>query len=174
MRTLREQLGLEVRCFGHLDLEGAPRGPAPPKPVRPRLAPLPTTIGAIGREHVPRPHDGSRTHAEARTAYRAEEGSDIGSSRFSESDITSGLPDDSREADEKAAEGHLRDIRARVKQARAMVATTSGLAETLAADCEKAARFYARFGITAGQFHRGVPSLEATPSEAGSLLSIGR
>jgi hypothetical protein len=38
------------------------------------------------------------------------------------------------------------------------VATTPGLAETLARDGRKAARFYARFGITEGQFREGVPA----------------
>jgi hypothetical protein len=35
-----------------------------------------------------------------------------------------------------------------LKAARAVVATTPGLAETLARDWQRAARFYARFGIT--------------------------
>ncbi len=76
--------------------------------------------------------------------------------RFSLLEITSGLPDDSREADERAAERRVRDLRGRVKAARAVVATTPGLAETLARDWQKAARFYARFGISETQFRHGV------------------
>ena len=72
--------------------------------------------------------------------------------------ITSGLPDDSREADERAVERRLRDLRARVKAARAVVSTTPGLAETLARDWQKAARFYEQFGITEKQFRHGVSS----------------
>jgi hypothetical protein len=45
-------------------------------------------------------------------------------------EITSGLPDDSREADERAAERRLRNLRGRVKAARAAISTTLG-AETM-------------------------------------------
>jgi hypothetical protein len=65
----------------------------------------------------------------------------------------------SREADERGAACQLRDLRARVKAERAMVATHPGMAETFRGDWRKAAWFYARFGITEGQFCRGVPSL---------------
>jgi len=42
-----------------------------------------------------------------------------------------------------------------------------GLAETLAIDWQKAARFYARFGITEAMFRNGVPS--RSQSIKGSL-----
>ncbi|MGA8536866.1 MAG: hypothetical protein WB789_05680, partial [Thermoplasmata archaeon] len=58
-------------------------------------------------------------------------------------------------------------LRARVKSARALVATTPGMAEALARDWRKAAWFYARFGITEGQFRRGVPP--ADEDSTGSL-----
>jgi hypothetical protein len=54
-------------------------------------------------------------------------------------------------------ERHPRDLRGRVKLARAVVSSTSGLAETLASDWTKAARFYARLAITETQFREGVP-----------------
>ena len=76
--------------------------------------------------------------------------------RFSLWEITSGLPDDSREADEKQAARQLHDLRTRVKLARAVVSTTPGLAEILASDWRKAARFYARFGVTEHGFRFGV------------------
>jgi len=111
------------------------------------------------RPNVPR--DGSRTRAEARVAFQG--GDDgVDSRPFSLLEITSGLPDDSREADERAAARSLRDVRARVKAARALVAATPGMAETLARDWRKAAWLYARFGITEGQFRFGVAALELT------------
>lgn len=78
--------------------------------------------------------------------------------RFTLLEITSGLPDDSREADERQEKRVLRDLRGRVKAARAVVATTPGLAETLTSDWQKAARFYARFGITEAMLRKGTPS----------------
>jgi hypothetical protein len=80
--------------------------------------------------------------------------------RFSLFEITSGLPDDSREADERAAERRLRELRARVKAARAVVAIAPGLAETLARDSRRAARFYARFGVTEKAFRNGVSAAD--------------
>ena len=63
----------------------------------------------------------------------------------------------SRLARKKDEDDRLPEFRARVKAARAVVATTRGLAELLARDWRKAARFYARFGITEGMFRRGSP-----------------
>jgi hypothetical protein len=53
-------------------------------------------------------------------------------------------------------EWRLRDLRARVKLARAVVSRTTGLADTLTTDWRKAARFYARFGITEKLFLHGI------------------
>jgi hypothetical protein len=75
-------------------------------------------------------------------------------------EITSGLPDDSREPDEREVERRMRDPRGRVKAAHAIVSTTLGLAEKLATDSQKSGRFYARFGITEELIRRGVPVLE--------------
>jgi len=159
VHTLREQLGLEVRCFGTLDPQ--PRGPSPLIPSVAAVAPpLPSD-----RDSSPRPRFGdySRTRFESRVAFGgpeededAEEFIATPTWQFSVLEITSGLPDDSREAEEKEAERHLRDLRGRVKAARAVVSTTLGLAETLARDWQKATRFYARFEITKEQFRRGV------------------
>jgi hypothetical protein len=100
-----------------VDRLSSPKGP--PNPRVPRVA-----------------HDGPRTRAEARLAYGdADEDADeiaIPGRRYSLHEITSDLPDDSREADERAAERRLRESCARVKAARAVVANTPGLAETLA------------------------------------------
>jgi len=146
VRALRDQLGLEVRCFGNLDVpnEVAPTGPAVPKPAGPR-----------------RPHDSSRTSFESRLAFADPDDEPhevaIQGRRFSLDEITSGLPDDSRESDERAEARRLRDLRSRVKHARTLVAATPGLAEVLQSDWKRAAGFYARFGITEATFEHGVP-----------------
>ena len=70
-------------------------------------------------------------------------------------EITSGLTDDSREADEKEAERRLRDLLGRVKAARAAIAAVPTAEQTLAQSWSHAATFYARFGITQEQFRHG-------------------
>ena len=94
-----------------------------------------------------------------------------------------GLPEDSRGADERLAERRLGELRARVKAARAVVATTPGLPEPLARDWRKAASFYARFGITELAFQLGARVVNGraegsrrgdfpeTPVDAGSEAS---
>ncbi len=147
VKVLREQLGLEVRCFGTLEVT-LPRSPRPGIP-RPRFG------------------DYSRTRFESRVAFggpdegEGEDADEIATStrQFSLLEITSGLPDDSLEADERQEAQRLRDFRARVKAARAAVSTTPGLAETLASDWQKAARLYARFEITETQFRHGASGL---------------
>jgi hypothetical protein len=155
IRELRERLELEVRVFGTLE---PPRGPSPPRRPAPGL--VPTAVR--DRDPIRRLHDGSRTCAEARVAYRdgGEDADEFptASRRFSVFEITSGLPDDSREADERQAELQLRELRGRVRLARAVVATTPGLTETLARDWRKAARFYARFKISQATRWDGVAS----------------
>ena len=115
----------------------------------PPLTPRPPT-GPRG----PSVRDSSRTRAEARVVYREadEDAEEIATPtrRFSLLEITSGLPDDSREAEERGAERRLRDLRGRVKTARAVIAKTPGLADVLASGWRRAARFYARFGVTGG------------------------
>jgi hypothetical protein len=169
VRALREQLGLEVRCFGTLEIatEVTPKGPTAPKPPGPGCVP------------PPRPHDGSRTHVEARVAIPAEPDPDEGfatpTRRFTLAEITSGLPDDSREEDERREARHLRDLRGRVKAARAIVSTTPGLSETLQKDWETATRFYALHGITETQLRSGVPpnddyeGLDSSSSDVGAV-----
>ena len=111
-------------------------------------------------------HDSSGTRFESQLALgeadeeEGEEPADPASEtrRFSWFETTSDLPDDSREADERAAVRRLRELRACVKAVRATVATTPGLTETLVRDSQKATRFYARFGITDVQLRQGVPN----------------
>ena len=132
-----------------------PRGPAPRSIPRPRFG------------------DYSRTRFESRVAFGGpdEHAEEVATPtrQFSLLEITSGLPDDSREADERAAERGLRELRGRVKAARAAVATTPGLAETLQRDWPKAARFYARIGITEAMFRSGVT---AQAERAGNERSV--
>ena len=128
------------------------RGPhASPQPARP-----------IGRFPSPRFGDYSRTRFESRVAFGGpgEDAEDEQiatlTRQFILLEITSGLPDDSREADEKQEWRRLRDLRGRVKAARAVESTTPGMAETLTGDWRKAARFYAKFSITETLFRHGV------------------
>ena len=147
VRALREQLVLEVRCFGSLEA----------REVHSRTA----TVVPLPRSPS-RPRDGSRTHVEALVAIPTEPDPEDGfatpTRTFTLAEITSGLPDDSREEDERAEARRLRDLRGRVKVARAVVATTPGLAKTLLTDWKRAAGFYARFGITKEIFRQGVPA----------------
>ncbi len=120
----------------------------------PSLPPRPPT-GPRG----PNVRDSSRTRAEARVVYRdAEEDAEeiaTPTRRFSLLEITSGLPDDSREAEEREAERRLRDLRGRAKAARAAISSTPGLGDVLAKNWGKEVTFYARFGITQTQFRAG-------------------
>ena len=124
---------------------------APPSSPRPPTGP-----------RGPNVRDSSRTCAEARVVYRETDGDTeeiaTPTRRFSVLDITSGLPDDSREAEEREAERRLRDLRGRVKRARGVIASTPGLSEALASDWRRAAHFYARFGVTEELVRHGVPA----------------
>jgi hypothetical protein len=139
-----------------------PKGPAAPKPAPPaRPAPGPDPNAVPTRDPARRPHDGSRTRVEARVAIPpVEEEDEIATPtrQFTVMEITCGLPDDSREEDERQEERRLRDLRGRVKAARAIVSTTPGLAEMLERDWRKAARSYARYGITEESFRQGAPA----------------
>jgi hypothetical protein len=149
--------------FPELDLP-AIRGPdTRPQPARP-CGP------ATRRFPSPRFGDYSRTRFESRVAFGgpdedAEDFIATPTRQFSLREITSGLPDDSREADERAAERRLRDLRGRVKAARAVVSTTPGLADVLRGDWRKAARFYARIGVTEILFRHGAPADTGESSE---------
>jgi hypothetical protein len=118
----------------------------------------------------PRFGDYSRTRFEPRVAFGGpDEGEDAEevatpTRQFSLLEATSGLPDDSREADERAAAHRLRDLRGCVKAARAAISATAGAEQVLGRDWIKAAHFYARFGITDGQFRQGVAATSVDTS----------
>ena len=146
-----------MKCFG--DLEAPPKGPAAPRPAPTRPAPALGVPAALNRGRERRHHDGAKTCLEARIAIPSvEDAEEIPTPRrrFTVWETTSGLPDDSREADEKEAERQLRDLRGRVKAARARVSSTPGLSEILANDWGKAARFYTGYGITEEMLRYGV------------------
>jgi hypothetical protein len=148
---LKPQIVPTIEAFASEDAPEPSLAP-PERPEPPPRPPIP----------VRKPHDGSRTRAEARLAFPgADDDPDevpVGDRRFSLLEITSDLPDDSREADERAAERHLRELRVRVKAARALASARPGLTETLTRDWRKAVQFYAQFGITESQFTNGVPT----------------
>jgi hypothetical protein len=148
---VKPQVVHPIETFATEEPWAPPAGPTPPVP---RPSPSGATRGPS--------RDGSRTHAEARTAYRDvdEEGDGPVHPRFSIWDVTSGLPDDSREADERAADRRLRDLRGRVKAARAALARVPGAADAISADWRREAGFLARFGITQAQFRGGVAEID--------------
>ena len=147
-------------------IRGFDAGPEPSHPRAPASRRFPSS----------RFGDYSRTRFESRVAFGgpdegevqdAEDQSIIATPtrQFSLLETTSGLPDDSREADERAAERRLRDLRWRVKAARAAISTTPGAEELLRQDWVKAAHFYACFGITEVLFRHGMPAEAAAATE---------
>jgi hypothetical protein len=147
------------------DLSATCGSDASPQPARPR-GPTPRPFPS------PRFGDYSRTRFESRVAFGGpdEDAEEIATPTrgFTLAEITSGLPDDTREADERAAERRLRELRGRVKAARAAISATPGAEEVLQQDWMRAARFYAGFGITEKQFRRGVAAAEVDPLEDGA------
>jgi hypothetical protein len=135
---------------------------ASPQPARP-----------IRRFPSPRFGDYSRTRFESRVAFGGPDEDADGvatpARQFALLEITSGLPDDSRVADEKQAGRRLRDLRARVKVARAAISANPDAAEVLRQGWVKAARFYARFGLTEAMFRRGIPLEEALGTDVSGL-----
>ena len=170
IRELREKHGLVVRCFGSLDLPGGPEPPTPVAPPRPVLS-VPSLVS------VQPIRDSSRTRAEARVVYREgdEDAEEIATPtrRFSLMEITSGLPDDSREAEERETARRLCDLRGRVKAARAAISAAPGAGEVLATDWDKEASFYARFGITQARFRHGCRT-QRCPMMGTSRTRCGR
>jgi hypothetical protein len=137
-------------------IHGPDAKPQPPRPTEPAPRRFPS----------PRFGDYSRTRFESRVAFGGpdedEDAEEVATParQFSLLEITSGLPDDSRAADEHAETRRLRDLRGRVKAARAAISGTPGVEEVLRWDWVKAAHFYAARGITEERFRRGVPRLE--------------
>ncbi|HZY92231.1 MAG TPA: hypothetical protein VFG07_05620 [Thermoplasmata archaeon] len=154
--ALRERFGLAVRPVVALESfpAGAETPSAPPSPPKPPRGPSPAIHDSAKPVTRQVAHDYSRTRLESRVAIRdtaddlADPWEPVLGSRFSLLNVTSGLPDDSRDADEWEAERNLSDLPGRVKRARAVIATTPGLAEVLATDLRRAVMFYARFGVT--------------------------
>jgi hypothetical protein len=156
---VRAQVVHPIEAFATEASPAPPAGPKPPE-SRPRSAGEPR-----GRFR-----NGSRTRAEARTAYREdeEEGEDVPiHSRFTVWDTTSGLPDDSREADERVAARRLFDLRGRIKAARAALSAVPSAAESMRVDWTRESAFYARFGISQYHLRNGAPSVCTEPAVVG-------
>lgn len=157
MQELPERLGLEVRCFGTLE---PPREPEPPRP--PIAGSIRPTASATtrGRDPTSRSGDFSRTRTQANVVYRGldEETREIATPTrtFSLLDTTSGLQDDSFEADERARERRLRDLRGHVKATRAAITAVPGCLGVIAGGWWKAFAFFARWGGTESQFRHSV------------------
>jgi hypothetical protein len=114
--VLERELRVRAQVVHPIEALATEEGPAPP--VRPQ--PPEPRRRASGEPRVP-PRERSRTREGARTAYREradEEGEEVPvHSRFTVWDPTSGLPDESREAEERAGGRRLRDLRGRVRAA---------------------------------------------------------
>lgn len=100
---------------------------------------------------APRRRDGSRTRSDARLAYRTplvggEDGVD--DRRFSVLDVTSGLPDDSRDEDQHARAIVERQRQGRVRAAQEVLKANPAARELVMRDQTKQRLFCARFGIT--------------------------
>jgi hypothetical protein len=159
---LERRLGIAPRVVRPLEAFVGETTHAPTKRPRPPAGPAPPLpVGGAARRH-----DGSRTHVEARITFPRDGFEDtdddarIAGTRFTWRDVTSGLPDDSREADEREESRRLRDLRGRVKAARAALAAVPGSAELLGKDWVRQGRFLARWGITRGQLCHGVAVAE--------------
>ena len=89
-------------------------------------------------------------------------------------DITANLADEDRADDERKVERHLRDLRSRVKAARAKIAADPSIRQTLATCPEKARAFYAIHGVTEAQVKRGVPEVDVGGMEWNDLVTLLR
>ncbi len=153
---LERQFALATRVVVPIESFAPPEPSVAVEPSGASTRPLPP-VGPRGP-----PRDYSRTRFESRLLLPGpdEDADEIATPTrtFSLAEVTSGLPDDSREADERAEARRLREARRRVKFARTIVSTTPGLAEALELDWRKAAAFYARFGVTESSLRHGVPA----------------
>jgi hypothetical protein len=135
----------------------------------------PSRALAVAMASWTRPHNASHTRAEARIAFGGSSDEAEGEARaggFSLLEITSGLQDDSREADERREARALADQRGRVKAARAVLGVCPGAGETIASDPRKADAFCERFGVTLAQLRKGVASAGGNVSDAVKALGV--
>lgn len=77
---------------------------------------------------------------------------------FTITEVTSSHPDDTRRPHERAEARRLREVRARVKAARAAVSSAPGLSDAVAGDWQRVARFYVRFRVSEQGFRFRVPA----------------
>ena len=110
----------------------------------------PTPHAGLRATRTPR-RDASRTRSEARLAFRTppvggEDGLD--DRRFSVLDVTSGLPDDSRDEDQRARALIERQRQGRVRAAQEALKAHPEAREVVMRDQTRLRMFCARFGIT--------------------------
>ena len=160
---LHPQLVAPIERFADEKCPEGPRGPPGPRP-------------SIAARNAPRvAHDGSRTRTEARIAFPVD---DLDPAppflgRFTLHDITSGLPDDSREADERRAERELRELRGRVKAAWSALAALPGALDRMQSDPRRLAAFYHLWGIDQDRFQEGTRgTLQAGDDHVAGRLSL--
>ncbi len=94
------------------------------------------------------PRDARRTRSETRLAFRESEGDGLDDRRFTALDVTSGLPDDSRDADQRARAWVEAQRRGRVCAALAALEAHPEAREQVFRDQTKLRLFCARFSIT--------------------------
>lgn len=115
---------------------------------QPKVAPVQVLGSSSG---LGAPRDARRTRSEARLAYRTplvggEDGVD--DRRFSVLEVTSGLPDDSRDQDQRARARVERQRQGRVKAARAALEAHPEARDVVLHDQTRLRMFCARFGVT--------------------------
>lgn len=131
-------------------LAGVPQGPSPARrPVSlPRYGPV-SGPGPLGSPSAFRPRrDGSRTCLESIIAFPVEGAGPVGKlSKFTQADITSGLPEDSRDADERELAKREAQRKGRVATAMKALEGHHESRELVFHDQTKLTLFCARFGI---------------------------
>ena len=135
-------------------LAGVPEGPSPAR--------RPT--------HLPRPRrDGSRTSLEARVAFSGEKGGLTGPfSKLTLADITSGLPEDSREADERELAKRRAEQKGRVAAAKKALEGHPEAQQQVLRDQTRLRMFCARFGVTPQEICPHAEDLSARVVAPGS------
>jgi hypothetical protein len=161
--VLERDYGLPLRSVIPIERFAAKEEPVT---VQPAPSPVPTSFVPSPARRVVR--DSSRTRFESRLAFGNGDEEEDGAGepadtatdthRFTWFETTSGLPDDSHEANDRAEHRHLVDLRSRVKIARAVASKMPGLTSILRERPDRMARFCARFGITEGRFRFGESS----------------
>ena len=120
-----------------------------------------------------------RDHAKASTEAYAGQAEGRVSQHFSLLDVTAGLPDDSREDDQRVRAQVERERQGRVRAARAVIQAHPGLETVLARDQTKLTLFCAVHHVTPGELcphaedNAGAIRAPGTPRDGMPALSVG-